>query len=180
MNDHFALLAILVSSPAVILGIHGCLSRAMKTSARQAVAWYAAIAGYAPVGFLLWFFVFRDGAMGNAAATVYAFIVYTGIAYIYFHLFNTSETARRIRLIYQIYQAGSLPVKEIPHLYNVHTIVELRLQRLVETKHLRLNDGAYTLESRVLYLAAVIVVWWQRVLGISSPVHQEKTPAREE
>lgn len=161
------MLAILISSPGIILLIHICLSRSLKKYPRQTVACCSAIIGYAPVAALLWAFVFHAGALrDNITTAMYAFIVYTGFAYFYFHLFNTSETARRIRLMYHIYRAGSLPEKEMSRLYDVHDVASLRLKRLVETGDIRLENGYYSIGKRLLYAAAVIVSVWQNVLGM--------------
>jgi hypothetical protein len=162
-------LLILSTSPAAIFIMHMCLSRALRHVPRQAVALVAALAGGIPAAFLLWMQVFRVEPQVSAVSILYAVVVYTGLAYFYFHLFNTSETARRIRLIYHIYRAGSLPMEELFRLYDVRDVVKLRLERLVETGQLRLKDGVYSIGTGPLYAAAVLVAWWQRILGMPSP-----------
>jgi hypothetical protein len=168
MDADAAMLLILMLSPCLILCGHMCLARMLRTYPPQSVALYSVLIGYVPVGICLSAFVFSKMSWPAAVTpAVYSFFVYSGFAYFYFHLFNTSETARRIRLIYHIYRAGSLPAREIPALYNTQDIVELRLRRLRETGHLRVEDGFYSIGNPLLLYAALIVYAWRRVLGFS-------------
>ena len=162
------LLVIAVSLVAVLI-IHALLSRRLSASPRQIVALQAVFAGYLPLAVLLWTFVLTTvtGPQEKLMAIVYAAITYSGFGYFYFHLFNTSETARRIKLIYQIHTSGSIDEQEITAMYNTTEIIRLRLKRLLETGQLRFENGEYSIQGRTLYIGALIVAQWQRVLGMS-------------
>lgn len=144
------------------------LARRFRTSPRQIIALISVLSGYIPLMILLMIFILPIMSTLSDRITVlfYCLITYTGIAYFYFHLFNTSETSRRIKLLYQIYRAGSLPEGAIVRLYNITDIVKLRLSRLLETRQLRYENGYYSIDGKILYFAALIVFFWQRILGI--------------
>jgi hypothetical protein len=67
---------------------------------------------------------------------VYGVVVYACVAYSYFHLFNMRETARRIRILSEIYLAGSLNTGQLLRLYDGTTVLGMRLDRLLATGHL--------------------------------------------
>ena len=157
---------LLLSSPFLILAIHAVFSRSMSARSRQMIAVYAVLAGYAPMVLLLWFVVLSSGSPAeNAMTMIYCFIVYTALGYTYFHFYNTSETARRVRLLYEIYKAGSLSSVEIAKLYKTADIINLRLQRLVDMGQLTYRDGRYFMRGRILFYAAMLMSAWQKLLG---------------
>jgi len=59
----------------------------------------------------------------------FAFLVFNGVAYAYFHFFNMSETARRIRMLLQIRHAGAagLRVQDLERAYSPRDMIEARL-----------------------------------------------------
>jgi hypothetical protein len=61
---------------------------------------------------------------------IYALIVYNCILYAYFHLFNMSETARRIRILLQLRESGGLTKPQLLDQYSPQNMVEARLKRL--------------------------------------------------
>src|SRR3990167_6930334 len=85
---------------------------------------------------------------------------------LYFHVFNMSETARRIRILYEIYTAKQLKASEIASLYNAHDMLHSRLERLLSMKQVKLSDDKYLLDRRSLYYAARIIAWWGNILGL--------------
>jgi hypothetical protein len=107
---------------------------------------------------------------------LFAFLVFNSVAYAYFHFFNMSETARRIRMLLQIRQAGAagLRVRELEREYSPQDMIEARLDRLVKMHQLALDAGGrYRVSGRVLLWAGRIMAGWRhlvlrRVLG-----HQE-------
>ena len=98
---------------------------------------------------------------------VFAFLVFNGIAYAYFHIFNMSETARRIRMLLQIRRAGptGLRVRELEHQYSQQDMIEARLDRLVLMKQLSLGpDGRYRVAGNTLLWAGRIMGLWRRLV----------------
>ncbi len=96
---------------------------------------------------------------------VFAFVVFNGIAYAYFHFFNMSETARRIRVLLQIRRAGpsGLRVQELERQYSQKDMIEARLDRLVRMNQLSLApDGRYRVTGKTLLWAGRIMGLWRR------------------
>lgn len=146
------------------------LGRIYRGSSPQIVVIKSAFMGYIPTSLLLWKFVFSAAKMSfpeELTLLCYCFIVYNAFAYTYFHFFNMSETARRIRVIYEIYRAGSLCMKDILYLYKTSDVITLRLKRLVSTKQLKIEDGYYSLNKRLLYYAALFINEWRNLLGFN-------------
>lgn len=163
-----ALLAILLASPLWILLTHMVLARVFIRTAPQLVAIAAGLAGALPTVLLV-------GALAvpgplellRVPVTVtYVAVVYACIAYSYFHLFNMSETARRIRILRELHAAGSLTAEEISRLYSSASVLEARFDRLLATGQLRVQAGRFVGAGRLLYLAACLVRVWRVVLGL--------------
>jgi len=154
-------LAFLAASPAAILIVHALLARALRGMAPQKVAIVAALLAGPPV-------VLAALQLANAisaADVLFGVLVYLSIAYSYFHLFNMSETARRIRILRELHTAGALRADQITALYGGDAVVSVRLDRLVGTGQLALRDGRYVMAGRLLYAAARVVHAWRVLLG---------------
>jgi len=166
MSLHTRVLALSVLSPLIVLVIHMAAARVSRNPSRQKVALGSIIFGYVPL--LLLLYVPVCGAMPGVSealrAGAYCLIVYSCLAYTYFHFFNMSETSRRIRILHEIYAKGLLPVDNIPVLYKTSDVVHLRFKRLVEMGQLKYEGGLYSIDGRILYIAAVVVSSWRTLL----------------
>lgn len=173
MTSAIRMVLILFLAPAIILSIHAILAR-LSNASRQGTALKASLFGFAPIALLSWRFVFPLDSAGSSAGAVvcYIVIVYLCMAYCYFHLFNMSETARRIRILYEIHRSGSLTAQSMSDLYRSSNIVTLRLKRLVELKQLRLENGFYFIAGRTLYAASLIIVAWRSLLRLDKEPNQ--------
>jgi hypothetical protein len=162
-----ALLAVLLASPLWILLSHIVLARALPQLAPQVVAIGAGLAGALPTAFLLATFASLplSALSRTPVATTYVAVVYACLAYAYFHLFNMSETARRIRILSELYLAGPLSGREISRLYRGEGLLEARLDRLVATRLLDLRDGRYVRVSRLFYASAWLIRGWRTILA---------------
>ncbi|MBI5638829.1 MAG: hypothetical protein HZA17_00230 [Nitrospirae bacterium] len=169
MGTDMRMFVILLFSPLVIVTVHAVCSRIYHDRLPQTVAVRALILGYLPMAVFLWKGVFRALSCdtGAVVSICYCFVVYTSCAYAYFHLFNMSETARRIRIIHEIHKAGSLQYNSITALYRTPDIIRLRLKRLVGMKRLTYRDGYYSLNDRLLYRTALFIALWRTLLGFS-------------
>lgn len=119
---------------------------------------------------LFWIFITFDVAVEyqTLPGIVYAFITFPLIGYCYFHLFNMSETARRIRILSELYAHQNLTKEEISSRYTFHEMFEIRLGRLVSLKQIKLRNGRYFLDNRGLFFAAKILAFWGGLLGYPS------------
>ncbi|MHB1141720.1 MAG: hypothetical protein ACYC1T_08185 [Sulfuricaulis sp.] len=108
----------------------------------------------------------RDAAQ-TMYMLVFAFLVFNGIAYAYFHFFNMSETARRIRMLLQIRRAGpaGLRVQELERQYSPKDMISARLDRLARMNQLLLTpDGRYRVAGNTLLWAGRIMGLWRRLV----------------
>jgi hypothetical protein len=170
-----------LSLVALVL-VHALICR-YGASQRSAVSPQLALVGLAlvfnaPVLSGVWLIAWLEGRATTETLymLLFAFMVFNGVAYAYFHFFNMSETARRIRMLLQIRQTGpsGLRIRELEREYSPREMIETRLDRLMKMHQLVLNaDGRYRLSGRVLLWAGRIMAGWRhlvlrRVLG-----HQE-------
>ncbi|GJQ57647.1 MAG: hypothetical protein D8M57_00210 [Candidatus Scalindua sp. AMX11] len=93
-------------------------------------------------------------------------IIYSSLGYCYFHFVNLGETARRIRILRELYDSkGGLTLDEILERYNAKRMVDLRLQRLLNNGQVVLKDGilfngkpVLLLISKTILLMKVIIL----------------------
>ncbi|HSL47958.1 MAG TPA: hypothetical protein VK878_02740 [Candidatus Deferrimicrobiaceae bacterium] len=163
-----ALLAVLVASPLWIFLSHMVLARVFIRTAPQLVALAAALAGALPTVLLIETLAIPGppALLRMPLAAMYVAVVYACIAYSYFHLFNMSETARRIRILRELHGAGSLTAEEISRLYSGADVLETRFDRLLATGQLQVRAGRFVAAGRLLYMAACLVRAWRLVLGL--------------
>jgi len=94
-----------------------------------------------------------------------AAVVSTLFGFTYFHWFNMSETARRIRLLVRYVALGSTPEGE--DIYNPELILNNRLQRLTETSTIKLEYGKYILQRGPLLWATRVILFWRSLFYVS-------------
>lgn len=167
-----ATLVILILSPVVVLATHVLLSRVFvllwRDHPHQAVCMLGVFAGAVPTGLLLWRFAFKGLGPGAPLlpAVIYSAVVYLMLAYSYFHLFNMSETARRIRILYELSRTGGMEVPELESRYDPLDLVAVRMERLVSMGQVAVKDGRYVIRGGLLLHAARLLALWGRVLGM--------------
>lgn len=95
----------------------------------------------------------QDAADGAALAAL-NILTYGALTYCYFHFINLGETARRIRIMMEIYDSGTqgLTLDEILERYNAREIIEKRFKRLLDSGQVVLKDGHYFIGSPVMLL----------------------------
>lgn len=184
INPELRLIIILVLTPFCIAFIHAMLSRVQRlfsrAVSRHVVVLTAIALGHIPVFLAAWFFSLSVMAESKniITAIAYSIVVYECLAYSYFHVFNMSETARRIKILLEIYKSKGLKPSGLSVTYNSEEMLSNRLKRLVDMRQVRAADGRYFLNSKVLYHAAVLISLWGRLLGLPSPadIYRKKRP----
>jgi hypothetical protein len=163
-----ALLAILAASPLLILLTHVVLARVFPRAAPQVVAMGAGLVGALPTGLLVETLALPApfALLRMPVASTYVAAVYACIAYSYFHLFNMSETARRIRILRELHAAGSLTAEEISRVYSGASVLEARFERLLATGQLEARADRFVRAGWLLYVAACLVRGWRLVLAL--------------
>ena len=94
-------------------------------------------------------------------------IIYGSLGYCYFHFINLGETARRIRLLREIYDSDvGLTTSELLKLYNAKEVLSYRIARLLKNKQIVLQDDRYlTGNPTILWIAKIIIFIKFVVLG---------------
>jgi hypothetical protein len=72
------------------------------------------------------------------------FIIYTLLGYNYFHFVNLGETARRIRILREIYESeDGLSADEVLARYNASEVISRRITRLLDNCQVVFKEGRY-------------------------------------
>lgn len=97
----------------------------------------------------------------------YILIIFNGLTYMYFHFYNMSETARRIRLLVLIHTNSEVAnVDSLNSSYDVTSMVSLRLQRLQAMGQISQSEGKYFIKARLLLIGALALNFWRKLLRI--------------
>ncbi|MCU0666190.1 MAG: hypothetical protein MUF05_03735 [Candidatus Omnitrophica bacterium] len=162
------LIGIILSIPLLIILLHAAFSRYLsKIIASAQMAAILAVFSAFPIVLLLG--VFFAKAELSALYILYMGLVYFSLGHAYFHIFNMSETARRIRILYEIKESpDALTFDQLKNIYSADLMLDIRLQRLLKIKAVRLQDGKYKLNGGLLYWAALFSKFWSAVLNFDS------------
>jgi hypothetical protein len=161
----------LLFSPIILLGIHAVASRTIiflgATLSPQAVAFLSVGIGYGVIGFLSWgiYFHYLYG-IDLLRAISYMLLVYAGFSYSYFHIFNMSETARRIKILSDLLIAGPLDVDTVRSRLTANEQISVRMERLLSLRQVKKVGDRYLIRGRSLWLAAVVLMWFRGVLKL--------------
>jgi hypothetical protein len=166
------ILIILLVSPVIALSVHIAMSRIQlllrSGISAQLVCILSVLAGNAPVLALVWYFS-SGGAEARmpalAPTIIYTLMVYNALGYSYFHLFNMSETARRIRILYELNSKGSMEISAVSSYYETGDILKVRLERLVKMGQLKVEGRRYVLSGRLLLYSTRLIALWGRLIG---------------
>lgn len=94
------------------------------------------------------------------SAILYVLIIYNVLAYSYWHIFNMGETARRIRMLYELSLAGRMKHSELENRYGVKNIIDVRLERLIAMKQILKHQKRFFLRSPLFYWIGVVILKW--------------------
>jgi hypothetical protein len=86
-------------------------------------------------------------------------LIYGALGYCYFHFINLCLTARRIRLVRDLYKSvNGLSITEILEGYNAKIMVQIRLKRLLDSGQIVFVDGKYHIGKPIILFAATCMV----------------------
>ncbi len=138
-----------------------------RTELRQKGVFFSVLVGIVPLAAagLVWAAAAAPGdPAGLIGGLLYLFLIYLLAGYVYFHFFNMSETARRVRLLIESSKTGSLNKADLKKLYPHQDIVSVRIERLTALGELRRSGERYFLGNRVLLLPAKLIFTLRRLL----------------
>ncbi len=102
------------------------------------------------------------GPLGLWAANL---LIYGAFCYVYFHWNNKGETARRIRLVWELDAApDGLTEAELLARYPAREILERRLVRLIDGGQIVEREGQLALSGRLILLSARLVALAKRIV----------------
>jgi hypothetical protein len=109
----------------------------------------------------------RASLLDVTAAMVADCIVFLCICYGYFHFLNLGETARRVRLLWELESSeGGLSYNEILDRYGAREMIDLRIGRLTNDGQIAQKNGRlYARGSSVVFMARVMVLLKRLFLG---------------
>lgn len=164
------LLFIILLSPIIVFLIHALIIRFVKDERPQLTAIISALIGNIPILIICLTHISNNQiiAIEKITIVIYTLITYNSLAYVYFHVFNMSETARRVRILIELRKAGRIGRQDIFKQYSSDDIVDVRLDRLLSLKQLRVDGGIYRVDRRFLLFAAKAYSMWVSLLGGSS------------
>jgi len=145
MNKTTFSLLFLLFSPLILMGFHIIFVRLnkkffkLKISNQNTVIFCELILNI-PIIFI--FYLLNK----SFSAVTYAFFVYNSLGYAYFHFFNMSETARRIKILLEIRKNKILKIENLTNDYQSDFMIKTRLQRLIELKNILLKAKFYFLQ----------------------------------
>jgi predicted transcriptional regulator len=92
------------------------------------------------------------------------------LGFCYLNVISLGETARRIRIIRELYNSrDGLSLEEILQRYNSQEILERRINRLMDSGQITHQNGRYYIGKQfVLIVAKLLVIMKQIVLGKKS------------
>lgn len=156
----FNFLIVLAGAPALLICLLAVVARIFRISQRgipsQVIVLLCALLGNIPIGALAWFFYLQTLTSGYDIITgiIYFLITYNAIAYSFFHIFNMSDTARRIKILNEIKTCGKVKVSELSSSYNAREMLSNRIARLLDSRQIGKSGDGYVLNSNLLYYAA--------------------------
>lgn len=165
------LLILLICSPFLIIFMQAIFLRIFRSASSQVVTILCGITVNVPLIVIIWrisFQHFYSAPISFFSAVFYGILVYNLLFYVYFHLFNMSETARRIRILYEIYKWGAVSDTDIKGIYKTDEMISVRLDnRLISLRQIVYKNNKYLLNRKLLYRIAKILEIWRRLLGYS-------------
>ncbi len=102
----------------------------------------------------------------DAAARVFLnLLTYAALSYCYFHFVNLGETARRVRLLRELIEAGgSLTERDILCRYNARDMLHARLNRLLCNRQVVERSGRYVVGRPTVLVMSRAVLFMKRLV----------------
>ena len=125
------------------------------------------VAGFFSIFLIELYIIFtRSMPINNFVSILIAnLIIYLSLEYCYFNFINLGETARRIRILRELYDSKKgLSMAEILERYNAKNIVEKRLSRLINHGQIIDKNDKYYIGNPIMLLIARIIVTMKLIL----------------
>lgn len=143
----------MIFAPGVVILWQAILFRRFPKHGAQLLTMASMLLGYPTYFFLLSRLTFsweRDFSFYS-----FFFLFYSFVAYAYFHVFNMSETSRRVRLLSRIGPDSLLSEKELQAIFEEKEMLLARMERLEALGQCSLREGKYYPEGKLFSRAAI-------------------------
>ena len=158
---------VLICLSLLLFLIHALLPKRKQTSGerQRSLIVLILIANAAGVGVILAIGIWSAFPWARIWATLIYFILgFNSVAYSYFHMFNMSETARRIRILFCLEENREVEEDLVVSNYSPASMLRNRLDRLIQFGEIsRTHDGTVELRRRrflnVAYLFRFLRRW---------------------
>ncbi len=169
----FQLIIFLVLSPIMLLLFHILAQRLVlffKINIQNQKLIIYCIFLFNLIMFFLSLIILRND-IRNWLDHFYILLTYNCFAYFYFHFFNMSETARRIKLLIGIKTLKIHTVKDIGKYYNYKKSLNIRMIRLEQLGQIqKIDNNRYILKSRLFYGIAYLIIIFRYILGFEKKI----------
>jgi len=164
MNCELAIVGAVFMLPVFVVFFIQCLLiRVWRGKSAQLLTLLSMAAGYPLFFALLFLLPFRRA--GTPLFYTYVFMIYSFWAYIYFHVFNMSETSRRMRMLTAIASRKARSLPEVEAIYDDREMIQARLLRLVALGQVREERGRYFANGIFLTVTADLLYRLSSLLG---------------
>lgn len=160
-----SILLLVLLHPVPVITIHGILTRLLRERlSHQLTAALAALAGTVLASAYEARLELSRGRL-DALTVLYVAFATACSGYCYFHVFNMTETSRRVKLLSLRAARGGRAAEGAETVYDVDEILRIRLRRLERLGQIRRVGSRYVLRGRSLLAASAAVRLLQRLLG---------------
>ena len=99
---------------------------------------------------------------------LYGMCCFNLFGYAYFHFFNLSETARRVKMLILLKRGDAAAIDRMPEAYRSDEMLKARLKRLESMDQIQKGeDGRLRLRSKTLLSVAFLIDFLRKLLGFS-------------
>ncbi len=179
MRINSGIILLLIFSQVFLVLLHVIILRIMRNKKAKfsplLITVKCALFGNIPLLIALWFLLamaHKDSTQ-IVTAVLYSLTAYNGMAYSYYHLFNMSETARRIRILYELKLSGGSKYENISNKYGTENMLDIRLKRLENMRQISNLQGRFVLKSPLLYWVALLVINWGFLLRYNLELREQ-------
>lgn len=173
MNTYERLALLMLFYPAILLFSNRLLIKKLAPISGQKAAVFSV---FVSSGVLI--LVAAVAVELTTALAIYLAYASLGIGYVYFHFFNMSETARRIKILTGIHARQFVTQSDVEAYYAGSSALHTRIKRLSDIGQLRLQNGRFQLNGRILLRAAQLIMVFRSILKlnqVSDVYHPENT-----
>ena len=162
-NDMAWYLLTVALSPLIVFLLQAILIRSMRGRSPQLLTMASMVVSFPFFSLMVFQFPFEREK--NFEFWLYLSLLYAFTTYTYFHVFNMSETSRRVRMLAAIALRNLRDVNSISEIYDEDQMIRVRLGRLIALGQIQEKKGLYYPRGRFFPLLAFALYCLTHILG---------------